>query len=126
LCAGAAGVGAGLRVRATGPAYAELRTDSRLAAAWERNAVALGRRPVLTVPARRVGSSDLGNISHLVPAIHPMIAISAGDTVPHTREFAAAAVSERADEAVLDGAKALAMTAVDVWTGADTDHPRRP
>ncbi|MGH3774502.1 MAG: amidohydrolase [Pseudonocardiaceae bacterium] len=118
LRSGAAAVGAGLRVRAVGPAYAELRTDPALAAAWERNAAALGRRLVCTVPARRTGSSDLGNVSHLVPTIHPMIAISDGDVVPHTRPFAAAAASPRADRAVLDGAKALAMTAVDIWQDA--------
>jgi len=130
LRAGAAGVGAGVLVRAVGPVYAELRTDPWLAAAWERNVAALGRRPVRSVPARRVGSSDLGNVSHLLPTIHPMIAISDGDAVPHTRPFAAAAISARADRAVVDGAKALAMTAIDVWcaTGLpDTsDHGRPP
>jgi metal-dependent amidase/aminoacylase/carboxypeptidase family protein len=119
LRAGAAGVGAGLRVRAVGPAYAELRTDPRLAAAWERNVAALGRKPLRSVPARRTGSSDLGNVSQLVPAIHPMIAISDGDAVPHTRPFVTAAMSAEADRAVLDGAKALAMTAVDVWQDSD-------
>lgn len=123
LRSGAAATGAGLRVRAGGPAYAELRTDPALAVAWERNAAALGRRLLRTVPARRVGSSDLGNISHLVPAIHPMIAISDGDVVPHTRSFADAAVSARADRAVLDGAKLLAMTAVDVWQDTRTHVP---
>jgi amidohydrolase len=122
LNGGAAAVGAALRTRAAGPAYAELRTDPGLAACWEHNAVSLGRLPVRSVPTRRVGSSDLGNVSHLVPTIHPMIAISDGETVPHTRAFAAAAASTRADRAVLDGAKALAMTAIDIWI--DT-HPRR-
>jgi metal-dependent amidase/aminoacylase/carboxypeptidase family protein len=124
LTGGASSVGAGLHVQATAPVYAELRIDADLAHAWDRNATMLGRHPMPTVPARRVGSSDLGNISHLVPTIHPMIAISDPDTVPHTKAFAAAAVSERADRAVIDGAKALAMTAVDVWTDVDTDHWR--
>ncbi|GIH06922.1 peptidase M20 [Rhizocola hellebori] len=113
LAGGAASVGAGLRVRATAPAYAELRTDPELALAWERNARSLGRQPLLNVPPNRVGSSDLGNVSHLVPTIHPMLAIADGDTVPHTPGFAAAAISDRADRAVLDGAKAMAMTAID-------------
>lgn len=121
LRAGAAAVGAGALIRTAGPPYHELRTDPALAAAWERNAVALGRRPPATVPARRVGSSDLGNVSHLVPTIHPMIAISGPDVVPHTHAFAAAARSPAADRAVVDGAKALAMTAVDALVRA-----RRP
>jgi hypothetical protein len=44
-----------------------------------------------------------------------MIAISDDDPVPHTAAFAAAAVSPRADRAVLDGATALALTALDAW-----------
>jgi metal-dependent amidase/aminoacylase/carboxypeptidase family protein len=115
LAAGAAGPGARLRLRVAGPPYAQLRTNDALADAWERNAVALGRRPA-PVPANRVGSSDMGNVSQLVPAIHPMLAIADGATVPHTRAFARAAVSARADRAVLDGAKALAMTAIDTWS----------
>ena len=113
--AGAAAVGARLRVQPTGPAYAHLRTDPWLAAAWDRHVFALGRAPLPRSPGRRVGSSDLGNVSHLVPAIHPMIAIGGDDAVPHTAAFAAAAVSPRADRAVLDGATALALTALDAW-----------
>jgi amidohydrolase len=127
LRAGAAAVGARLQVRTDGPVYAELRTDERLADAWEGNLATLARVPLGSVPERRVGSSDLGNISARVPSIHPMIAISDGDVVPHTRPFAAAAVSGRADRAVLDGAKALAMTAIDVWhhhTSARTEGSR--
>lgn len=118
--AGAAAAGAGARIRTVGPPYHELRTDPALARAWERNVAALGRRPLAAVPARRVGSSDLGNVSHLVPAIHPMIAICGPDVVPHTHPFAAAARSPAADRAVVDGAKALAMTAIDALTRART------
>ncbi len=128
LRAGASSVGAGLRVRRTGPAYAELPTDPWLAARWEEHVRALGRRPLPVAPRGRSGSSDLGNVGQLVPAIHPMIAISDDDVVPHTRGFAAAATGPRAERAVLDGATALALTALDVWERGDrpvTGSPRR-
>jgi len=62
---------------------------------------------------RLLGSTDMGNISWQLPAIHPTIKIA--DGVPnHTREFAAAAVSPAGDRALMDGAKALAFTAIDL------------
>jgi amidohydrolase len=130
LRAGASAVGAGLRVRRAGPAYAELRTDPWLAARWEEHVRALGRRPRRLAPGGRTGSSDLGNVGRLVPAIHPMVAISDDDVVPHTRRFASAAIGPRADLAVLDGATALALTSLDVWERGDdplvTEPLRRP
>jgi len=65
-----------------------------------------------------VGSTDMGNVSHLVPSIHPMIAIAPRGTAIHTAEFASHAVSQRADQAIIDGAKAMALTALDVWTNS--------
>ena len=65
-----------------------------------------------------VGSTDMGNVSYLVPSIHPMIKV-ADDGVPiHTADFAEWAGSEQGDLAVLDGAKAMAMTVIDLWTSA--------
>jgi metal-dependent amidase/aminoacylase/carboxypeptidase family protein len=62
-----------------------------------------------------MGSTDMGNVSYLVPSIHPMIKV-APDGVPiHSVEFAKWAVSPAGDQAVLDGAKAMAMTVVDLW-----------
>jgi amidohydrolase len=97
LRSGAATVGAGLHVRMTGPAYAELCSDPFLAARWDCHAASLGRVLLPEAPARRTGSSDMGNVGRLMPAIHPMIAISGEDVVPHTAAFAAAAAGPRAD-----------------------------
>ena len=73
------------------------------------------------VGRRVVGSTDMGNVSHLVPSIHPMIKV-APDGVPiHTREFATWALGEAGDAAVLDGAKVMAMTTIDLWC----DHALR-
>ena len=65
-----------------------------------------------------VGSTDMGNVSYLVPSIHPMVQVAPPGTPIHTPEFAAWAGREEADRAVVDGAKAMAMTIVDLWCDA--------
>ncbi len=62
-----------------------------------------------------VGSTDMGNVSYAVPSIHPMIAVSPPHISIHTPEFADYAGGPAGDAAVLDGAKALAMTIADLW-----------
>jgi amidohydrolase len=112
---GAAAVGATLTVEAVGVPYDDLRPAPALARAYAANARALGRRLVGPegLPA---GSTDVGNVSHLLPTIQPHMAIAPREVASHSAEFAVAAASPAADRAVLDGAKALAFTAIDVWT----------
>jgi metal-dependent amidase/aminoacylase/carboxypeptidase family protein len=101
-------------------AYADVRDNSALVAAYARNMAALGRTPEdpETSGRRVVGSTDMGNVSYLMPAIHPMIKI-APDGVPiHTEDFATCARSASADAAVLTGAAAMAMTVIDIWQDA--------
>jgi amidohydrolase len=96
--------------------YADMLDSSPMLAAYAANSARLGRE-VREPDAnhRVVGSTDMGNVSYLVPSIHPMIKI-APDGVPiHTPDFAGFAITEAADRAVLDGAKAMAMTVVDLW-----------
>ena len=64
-----------------------------------------------------VGSTDMGNVSYLVPSIHPMIAAAPSGLPIHTPEFASHARSESGDRAVVDGAVALAWTVADLWAG---------
>ncbi len=66
-----------------------------------------------------VGSSDIGNVSHLVPTIHPYFQICDPGTVTHSPEFAVAAATPRADEALATGALLLARTGADVLLQAD-------
>lgn len=66
-----------------------------------------------------IGSTDAGNISQVVPTIHPYIKIGPDDLVPHTIEFREAAKSEKGDEALIKGAKALALTALRLITEPD-------
>ena len=115
--AGADAAGAGMRSRTVGPEYAEMWHNLPLAAAWAANAVRLGRRlgRAGTVPPTTAGSTDMGNVSQLVPAIHPKLAISPPDVNQHSPGFAVWAARPAADRAVIDAAKALAMTTIDVW-----------
>lgn len=93
--------------------YAPLNTNAVLIEAFSQNMQSLGRH---LAPSRgmALGSSDVGNVSALVPTIHPMLAIAPPQVSVHSPEFAAAAASEDGMRGMLDGAKALAMTTVDL------------
>ena len=115
---GARAVGAGLSVEPVGVPYDELRVNGPLAAAYAANARALGRRLLAPgeLPSSIAGSTDVGNLSRLLPTIQPHVAIAPRGVASHSPEFAAAAVSPAADRAIVDGAKALAFTVIDLWT----------
>jgi amidohydrolase len=114
--AGALATGARLEIVPSGKPYAEVHHDPALAAVYRRNAEALGRSfPDLGMLLERAAAStDMGNVSHTLPSIHPFIGISSLPAVNHQPEFAAHCVTEVADRTLLDGALALAWTAVDV------------
>ena len=101
--------------------YADMVTNNNLSAMYVANAAQIGR--TVRVPGtngrRVVGSTDMGNVSHLVPSIHPMIASAPGGTSIHTLDFARESVTATADRAIIDGAKSMAMTAIDFWTSSD-------
>jgi amidohydrolase len=67
-----------------------------------------------------IGSTDAGNISQVTPTIHPYIKIGADTLIPHTVPFREAAASAKGDEALITGAKALALTALKLITDTDT------
>ena len=96
--------------------YLDMKTNWPAADAFMKNAQALGREffPVKEIPNGFAGSTDMGNVSHRVPSIHPMLAVAPAGVIIHNAEFATWAASERGDQAVIDGAKALAFTALDV------------
>jgi len=62
-----------------------------------------------------VGSTDMGNVSYELPAIHPMIQVAPPGVPIHTPAFAGFAGGPEGDRAVIDGAKALAFTVADLW-----------
>ncbi len=119
--AGAHATGSTLSVHEDHAPYAEMLHDGDLAAHYRHNAEALGRFfPDLGVAMQRAaGSTDMGNISLAMPSIHPMIGIASLPAVNHQPEFTAHCVTEAADRAVVDGALAMAWTAIDVAADAD-------
>jgi amidohydrolase len=119
--AGAEATGARLEYRWQGEQYSDMHSSQPLATAYAANIERLGRRlrDLRDVPAEVSGSTDMGNVSKLVPSIHPMIAAGPATIPLHSVEFAECAASEMGDRAVLDGAKALAMTALDVLCRPD-------
>jgi amidohydrolase len=120
LQAGALATGCEMDHEWLDPAYADLRSNGPLEDLYAENSARLGRQ--LREPgdgAEVFGSTDMGNVSYLVPSIHPMIAVAAPGTSIHTPEFAAAAGGPAGDAAVLDGAKAMAMTIADLWLRPD-------
>ncbi|HEX2118013.1 MAG TPA: M20 family metallopeptidase [Acidimicrobiales bacterium] len=113
---GAAAAGCRVEITPTCPEYSDLRTNPALVDMYRANSATLGRRVADPSAANRVvASTDMANVSHLVPSIHPMIAVAPPDVPLHSAEFAEWAGSEAGDHAVLDGAKAMAMTVLDLW-----------
>jgi len=116
LEAGAAAAGVGIECRREAPIYADLLDSSVLLDLYQRNAAVAGRAVgVPDAAAAVVGSTDMGNVSYTVPSIHPMIKVAPAHVAIHTPEFAHYARSPSGDQAVLDGAKMMAMTIADLW-----------
>jgi len=88
-------------------------TNRPLAQAFSANAKALGREMKLRRPGDTHGSTDMGNVTSIVPGIHPFLAITDGPMPGHSIAFAAAAATPKALETMRVAAKALAMTSVD-------------
>lgn len=112
--AGALATGAKLTVTPESERYAEMRTDAETLDWYRQNALALGRSfdaDPADVTMNRA-STDMGNVSQIVNAIHPYIGVG-GDASNHQAAFADACVGETAEETLRDGATALAWTAID-------------
>ncbi len=94
--------------------YATLRNNPTLARLFRQNMQSLGRKMQFSDPSKAFGSTDMGNVSQIVPSIHPTVAIAPVEVAAHSPEFASAAASEAGIKGLLDAAKALAMTVVDL------------
>ncbi|GAB3747100.1 M20 family metallopeptidase [Amycolatopsis oliviviridis] len=113
--AGALATGCELSIEPESRPYAEFRADETALAAYRANALDLGREFAAGGTASRMNraSTDMGNVSQVVPAIHPYIGVGSLPAINHQREFAAHCVGGDAERALLDGAIALAWTGVD-------------
>lgn len=122
-CFEAAAKSSGCRVEVTqvDHTYLNMVNSQVLTGLFQTNSTALGRPlPIEADIGASGGSSDMGNVSQVVPSIHPMLAIDSGGAVNHQTEFAAATITESGDQAIRDGALAMAYTIIemaerDVW-----------
>jgi amidohydrolase len=120
LESGAAASGCSCHIRWAEYPYADMLDNSAMIESFVANAAAVGRTMANPSPNLQVvGSTDMGNVSYLAPSIHPMLAVAPRGVSIHTPEFARYAGAEEGDRAVIDGAKALAGTIVDLLASAD-------
>jgi amidohydrolase len=114
FAAGALATGCEYEIDEPAPAYAELKSDEWLSEICRGEMLRLGRHPVAPEfeAGLPMGSTDMGNVTQVLPGIHPVIGVDAGGATVHQRDFAAAAAGPSADRAVLDGAIMLARVVV--------------
>jgi amidohydrolase len=113
-CAEGAALATGARLEFSefAPHYENRLPNPVLSDLWEANMATFGL--VLDEPDERMGSSDIGNVSQVVPTIHPYLAIGPEELGGHTAEFREAARSPAGHQGMIHAAKLLAMTAVDL------------
>lgn len=125
--AGAVATGCELQVEHHSRTYTEFRGDDAMAAAYRRNATALGRvfsdDKTLSERLGTAGSTDMANVSQVIPTIHPTVRLDTHGATNHQPEFARCCVEESADRAILEAGTALAWTAADL--ASDAEQRRR-
>lgn len=111
----AEGTGCSIELASGDMLFEEMAHDEHLARLYQKNAEALGRRffPQNRLTPAVAASTDMGNVSKVVPSIHPAIGIDSLPYLNHEKGFAEAARDERGDRAVMDGAIAMAWTMID-------------
>lgn len=111
-CAMAGAMAAGVEVTiAPRKGYRDLVTNLPLARAFAQHMAEMGRPAAETDERVGMGSTDMGDVSHAVPSIHPWLAIcDVGETLCHQHAFARAACAERGLDTMLTAARAMAKT----------------
>ncbi|MGE5850861.1 MAG: peptidase dimerization domain-containing protein, partial [Candidatus Methylomirabilota bacterium] len=119
-CFEAAAQATGCRVKVTsaGKDYHPYKPVYSLAELFQRNLESLGEAVDQGPVDRELGSTDVGNVSQVVPTIQPMLQISPREVTCHMAAFAEAAISDAGHRGMLLAAKAMAMTAVDLLADA--------
>jgi len=111
----ATATGCTFKVRTYANRYENMVTNLALAEAMQKNWEEIGVK-VEEPKGPGSGSTDMGNVSQVVPAIHPYIAIGPEGMPGHSTEFVKASASEQGHQALIQAAKGLAMTAIDLYT----------
>jgi metal-dependent amidase/aminoacylase/carboxypeptidase family protein len=100
--------------------YRDMVNNMALARRFGAHVRSLGRQPRERDASIGAGSTDMGDVSHVVPAIHPWLAIvQEGEALCHERRFAEAAGSPTGVSTALMAAKAMARTAIDYLADGD-------
>ncbi|MBA2531777.1 MAG: M20 family metallopeptidase [Nocardioidaceae bacterium] len=109
----ATATGTTVEITPVGHVYEPVRQNPGLVAAFARACESIGRPLTLDPKGPQIsGSTDFGNVSQLVPALHADLAVHSWPAVNHQPEFAAHCVGPHGDRTLLDGAKAMALTAL--------------
>jgi amidohydrolase len=111
--------GAQLKYKWEDVRYDSMSSNMALAELFEVNYEILGRSVDPHDPTQGFGSTDMGNVSTVVPAIHPSVSIAPMDVPIHTPGFAAAAASDKGHQGLIDAAKAMAMTTAELLADAE-------
>jgi metal-dependent amidase/aminoacylase/carboxypeptidase family protein len=96
-----------------------MKNNMTLAQLYIDNMKTVGRTARLPRAGGPTGSTDMGNVSQVVPSIHPMVKIAADNVPIHSPEFADAAASEEGISGMVDAAKCIAMMIVDLLGKSD-------
>jgi metal-dependent amidase/aminoacylase/carboxypeptidase family protein len=95
--------------------YESMRNNDVMTDLYAANSEAIGRpMPTHAEQGGGSGSSDMGNVSQIVPSIHPMLGMDCGDAVNHQPEFADRTVEPGGESALRDGALGMAYTVIDM------------
>lgn len=117
-CLDAASVATGCRLELTdlGHPYVEMVSNPTLSTLYAENSALLGRPMAWwdEVEGEAPGSTDMGNVSQVVPSIQPVLTVDAGGADNHELAFAAATITPSGDRAIRDGALAMAYTVIDL------------
>jgi len=119
-CARGAAMASGVQIELKArPGYKDMRNNLTLARVFGEHLAAGGRKAQETDPGIGAGSTDMGDVSHVVPSIHPYLAIvGQGEAMCHEHRFTAAAASDRGTQTALAAAKAMARTAIELLSSA--------
>ncbi|HUG32609.1 MAG TPA: amidohydrolase [Acidimicrobiia bacterium] len=125
--AAAQATGCRIEINPIGHPYVNMVNNGTMTGLFRANSETLGRPlPREAEIGASGGSSDMGNVSQVLPSIHPMLSIESGGAVNHQKAFAATTITESGDRAIRDGALAMAYTIIDmatqdVWEELSTD-----
>jgi len=111
--------GATLDFKIVGHSYKAMKPNRAIGDAFVKNLTELGEPLNPPPPDAGMGSTDMGDVSQVVPSIHAYIEICDENVAGHSREFAEASISKRGLDVMLIAAKALAMTTIDIFTNPE-------